>query len=57
MKMQIQMDEVIADEFKLLAKHNDITQKTLFEFIWLEFLRSGTPQIRAAKLSKLEKKA
>ena len=56
MIIQLTVDEVIGDEFKDLARANGVSHKVLFQFLWMEFLRSSTPQIRAAKLNALEKK-
>ena len=56
MIIQIKADEVIGEDFKDMARKNDISHQVLFEFLLMEFLRNGTPQVRAGKLNKLEKK-
>jgi len=56
MKLQITTDEVIAEDFRQLAKDNHISHEKLFEFLVINFLKSGTPQVRAGKLAKVERK-
>ena len=56
MKLQLEIDKLTGETFKEIARSNNITQGKLFSFLLDQFLGSGTPQTRAGKLSKIEKK-